>query len=85
MMSESDYLTEHVRKVMLELMAVLWANGFETLHVGAAMRLLGVPEEAASAYDKEQLDLAANLKEYLSALGIDIDSDTQAPQGTTLH
>ncbi len=53
--------------------------------MGAAMRLLGVTEEAASAYDKEQLDLAANLKEYLSALGIDIDSDTQAPQGTTLH
>mgnify|MGYP006276847587 CR=1 FL=1 len=83
MMPQSDHLTDHVRKVMLELMAVLWANGFETLHVGAAMRLLGVPDDTASAYDQEQLDLAENLRDYFKRLGIDIVD--QAPQGTTLH
>ena len=84
-MSDSDFLSLHVRKVMLELMAVLWANGFETMHVGAAMRLLGVPDDTAQAYDQERLDLQANLVEYLQSLGIEINSDDQAPQGTTLH
>lgn len=84
-MPESDILSQHVRKVMMEIMAVLYANGFDSLHVGAAMRLLGVPDEAAQAFDQERLDLGANLSEYLQLLGIEITDEVQAPLGATLH
>jgi len=67
----------------MEIMAVLYANGFESIHVGAAMRLLGVPDDTAQAFDQERLDLASNLGEYLQSLGI--TDERQAPQGTTLH
>lgn len=69
----------------MEIMAVLYANGFESIHVGAAMRLLGVPDDTAQAYDQERLDLASNLGEYLQSLGIEIIDESQAPQGATLH
>lgn len=85
MMPESDILSQHVRKVMMEIMAVLYANGFDSLHVGAAMRLLGVPDEAAQAFDQERLDLQSNLSEYLQLLGIEITDEVQAPLGATLH
>ena len=81
-MPDSDVLSQHVRKTMLELMAVLWANGHSTMHVGAAMRLLGVPDETAQAFDQERIDLASNLAEFLQTMGIDISAESQ---GATLH
>ena len=84
-MQDKDPLYQYVRQVMLEIMAVLWANGQTTLHVGAMMRLLGVPDEAAQAFDQERLDLQSNLSEYLQLLGIEITDEVQAPLGATLH
>lgn len=57
-MQDSDPLYQHVRQLMLEIMAVLWANGHTTLHVGAVMRLIGVPDQDAALHDDERLDIA---------------------------
>ena len=52
---------------MLEIMTVLWANGQTELHVGAVMRLLGVPEEHARLHDSERIDLTENFEELAQA------------------
>ena len=46
-MQEQDPIYDYVRQVMLEVMAVLYANGQKELHVGAMMRLIGVDEAYA--------------------------------------
>jgi hypothetical protein len=56
-MQETDPLYEFVRTVMLEVMAVLYANGQRQLHVGAMMRLIGVDEERAAEHDGDRIDI----------------------------
>ena len=56
-MQDTDPLHDYVETVMLEVMAVLWANGQTKLHVGALMRLLGVPESAAAKHDDERIEI----------------------------
>jgi hypothetical protein len=84
-MQDTDPLYQYVRQVMIEIMAVLWANGQTTLHVGAVMRLLGVPEEAAKMHDDERLDIADSEQELMQALRMRSSPDNQVPSGTTIH
>ena len=83
-MQEPDPLYQYVREFMVELMAVLWMHGQRTLHVGAAMRLLGVPEEQAALHDEERIDLEENFEELAQSLqGRNLQA--AIPVGTTLH
>lgn len=84
-MQDTDPLYQYVRQVMLEIMAVLWANGQTTLHVGAVMRLLGVPEEAASLHDDERLDITENEQELMQMIRLHSLSSDHVPAGTTIH
>jgi hypothetical protein len=84
-MLEKDPLYQYVREFMLEIMAVLWANGQTELHVGAVMRLLGVPEEHARLHDDERIDLAENFEELAQSVGSTHVIQTGAPAGATIH
>lgn len=84
-MQEQDPLYEYVREFMLEVMAVLWAHGQTELHVGAVMRLLGVPEEQARLHDDDRIDLAENFEELAQTLGARQLVQRSAPAGTTIH
>jgi hypothetical protein len=84
-MDETDHHYQYVRTVMLEVMAVLWANGQTQLHVGAVMRLLGVPEEAASKHDEERIDIDENFSQIASELNIKYLMQSQVPSGATIH
>ena len=84
-MQDKDPLYQYVRQVMLEIMAVLWANGQTTLHVGAVMRLLGVPEEQAAMHDEERIDLAENFEELAQDLGINHLLKSRVPSGAIIH
>jgi len=84
-MQESDPLYDYVRQVMIEVMAVLWANGQKELHVGAMMRLLGVPEETAVQHDEERIDLDDNFDEMAKELNVQHLIKSRVPVGATIH
>ena len=84
-MQDSDPLYEYVRTVMMEVMAVLYANGQKTIHVGALMRLLGVPESQAAEHDDERIDIDENFDEIAQELNIQHLIRNRVPAGATIH
>ena len=70
---------------MMEVMAVLYANGQKTVHVGALMRLLGVPESSAAEHDDERIDIDENFDEIARELNIQHLIGTRIPAGATIH
>ena len=83
-MEQSEIIEKYVRRVMFEIMAVLWANGQNKLHVGGMMRLLGVPEECAAKHDHDIIDIAESFADTRLD-NIQFDTDMITPAGTTVH
>ena len=84
-MQETDPLYEYVRTVMLEVMAVLYANGHRQLHVGAMMRLIGVDEERAAEHDDERIDIDESFAELATDVNIKYLLQSRIPDGATIH
>ena len=84
-MQETDPLYEFVRTVMLEVMAVLYANGQRQLHVGAMMRLFGVDEERAAMHDDDRIDIDESFAELANDVNIKHLLQSRIPDGATIH
>jgi len=84
-MQETDPLYEYVRTVMLEVMAVLYANGQRQLHVGAMMRLIGVDEERAAEHDGDRIDIDESFAELANDVNIKYLLQSRIPDGVTIH
>lgn len=84
-MQETDPLYEYVRTVMMEVMAVLYANGQRQLHVGAMMRLIGVEESRAAQHDDERIDIDESFAELANDVNIKYLLQSQIPDGATIH
>ena len=84
-MQETDPLYEYVRTVMLEVMAVLYANGHRQLHVGAMMRLIGVDEERAAMHDDDRIDIDESFAELANDVNIKYLLQSRIPDGATIH
>ena len=84
-MQETDPLYEFVRTVMLEVMAVLYANGQLQLHVGAMMRLIGVDEERAAMHDDDRIDIDESFAELANDVNIKHLLQSRIPDGATIH
>ena len=84
-MQETDPLYEFVRTVMLEVMAVLYANGQRHLHVGAMMRLIGVDEERAALHDDDRIDIDESFAELANDVNIKHLLQSRIPDGATIH
>ena len=84
-MQETDPLYEFVRTVMLEVMAVLYANGQRQLHVGAMMRLIGVDEERAAMHDADRIDIDESFAELANDVNIRHLLQSRVPDGATVH
>ena len=84
-MQETDPLYEFVRTVMLEVMAVLYANGQRHLHVGAMMRLIGVDEERAALHDDDRIDIDESFAELANDVNIKYLLQSRIPDGATIH
>lgn len=84
-MQETDPLYEYVRTVMLEVMAVLYANGQRQLHVGAMMRLIGVDEERAAMHDDDRIDIDESFAELANDVNIRHLLQSRIPDGATIH
>ena len=84
-MQETDPLYEYVRTVMLEVMAVLYANGQRHLHVGAMMRLIGVDEKRAAMHDDDRIDIDESFAELANDVNIKYLLQSRIPDGATIH
>jgi hypothetical protein len=55
------------------------------LHVGALMRLLGVPEESAALHDDERIVIDENFTQAVAELNSQSSMHSQVPLGVTIH
>ena len=83
MLEPDEYLHERIQTVMLEVMGVLYGNNITMVHMGAMMRLLGVPDAKAAQHDNEMLEL----DEKFGAMLRELNKSTpqQVPEDATIH
>lgn len=82
-MHNDDQNQDLVKDIMLDIIAVLYANNIRKVHMGAMMRLLGVEDQTASEHDNELIELDENFGNMLMELNKTVPLDI--PTGTTLH
>jgi hypothetical protein len=78
-MLENLEVDQAIRMTILNLMVVLYDCGITDVHVGAVMRLLGVPNEQAQAHDNERVALDNDFVKYVEEL------NTPRATGESLH
>ena len=83
MLEPDEYLHERIQSVMLEVMGVLYDNNITLVHMGAMMRLLGVPDSKAAQHDNEMLELDEKFGAMLVELNKNIPK--QVPKDATIH
>ena len=57
-MLDESALEANLHALIVDLCRVMHTHGYESISVGAVMRLIGVGEERASQHDDEWIDLA---------------------------
>lgn len=72
-------LEETLRLSILNLMLVLYDCGIKEIHLGGLMRILGVSNEAASAYDDQLVEVDEDFAKYVEAI------NEPRPTDQTLH
>ena len=83
MLEPDEFLHERIQSVMLEVMGVLYGNNITLVHMGAMMRLLGVPDAKAAQHDNEMLELDEKFGAMLAELNKSIPK--QVPKDATIH
>jgi hypothetical protein len=83
MLEPDEYLHERIQTVMLEVMGVLYDNNITLVHMGAMMRLLGVPDAKAAQHDNEMLELDEKFGAMLQQLNK--STPQQVPADATIH
>ena len=83
MLETDEYLRERIQSIMLEVMGVLYDNNITLVHMGAIMRLLGVPDAKASKHDHEILELDEKFGIMLMELNKSIPQEV--PKGAIIH
>ena len=78
-MLENLEVDQAIRLTILNLCVVLYDCGIEEIHVGAVMRLLGVPDDKAAVHDLERLILDDNFVKYVDQV------NTPRPADQPLH
>lgn len=72
-------LEETLRLSILNLMLILYDCGIKEIHLGGLMRILGVSNEAASAYDDQLVEVDEDFAKYVEAI------NEPRPTDQTLH
>ncbi len=83
MLEIDEHIHERVQTAMLEIMAVLYGNNITLVHMGAMMRLLGVPDSKAAEHDNEMLEMDEKFGTML--LELNKSKLQSVPAGTTIH
>jgi hypothetical protein len=79
-MTDEDFLDQHAKTLVLELMLVMYSHGMTTVNVGGLMRMLGVTSESASLHDGEVVELTDEFAKYIKET-----RNTKRPDDATLH
>lgn len=82
---DDNTLEQKIEEVMLELMAVLWSNGFKEASVGALMRLMGVDEEDAAEHYNDVVLLDEHFADVAAEMANKHKKNFTVPPGTTVH
>lgn len=82
-MLDESALEQNLHALIVDLCRVMHEHGYESLNVGAMMRLIGVGEERASRHDEEWVDLAEYFAKNQSAPDRPIPKINA--EGKTLH
>ena len=83
MLEIDEHIHERIQTAMLEIMGILYGNNITLVHMGAMMRLLGVPDSKAAAHDNEMLEMDEKFGTML--LELNKSRLQPAPAGTTIH
>lgn len=67
-MPEQQILEQELRMFMVEICAVLYRHGYQTVSLGALMRLVGIHANVALAHDDTVVELDSEFKELLNDL-----------------
>jgi hypothetical protein len=82
-MLDDDQLESAVRELIIDLCEVMYRRGYESVPVGAMMRLVGVGNERAANHDHEFFALDREFEEVIKTRKRSVPEKT--PQGVTLH
>jgi hypothetical protein len=83
MLDSDEILHERIQTIMLEVMGVLYDNNITMVHMGAMMRLLGVPDHKAAEHDNELIELDEKFGVMLMELNKSIPQEV--PKGAIIH
>jgi hypothetical protein len=64
-MPDRHLLEQELRTFMVELCAVLYRHGYQTVSLGALMRLVGIHSSVAVEHDSTTIELGSEFKEML--------------------
>jgi len=78
-MLDNTELDQSIRLAILNLMAVLYDCGITEIHLGGIMRIMGITNEKAQAYDNELLVLDEEFVKYVEQI------NTPRPADQPLH
>lgn len=78
-MLDNTELDQSIRLAILNLMAVLYDCGITEIHLGGIMRVMGITNEKAQAYDNELLVLDDEFVKYVEQI------NTPRPADQPLH
>lgn len=74
---------DHVRRVMMEICAVMWNGGYSTVPVAPILQLLGISAEEANIYKNDYFELDEEFEQMLNEY-LD-DSNHTIPPGTVIQ
>ena len=82
-MLDDTALEQNLHALIVDLCRVMHSHGFESMNVGAMMRLIGVGDERASPHDDEWIDLAEHFEKHAQTPDRPIAKINS--EGRTLH
>jgi len=82
-MLDDDQLEAAVRELIIDLCEIMYQRGYESVPVGAMMRLVGVGNERAAKHDHEFLALDEDFQKTIKTRKTRTPEKT--PPGVTLH
>jgi len=83
-MEPANLLVEHLTDAMLNVIFALYHSGIREVHVGALMRLLGVPNLIAAEHDNEKVVIDEDFKNVIDQLRDNLSAELK-PGNTTYH
>lgn len=87
-MLDDDKLESAIKELIIDICEVMYRRGYDTVPIGAMMRLVGVGDERAKKHDNDYFALDEEFKAILASRenpSQEKNTPKKAPAGVTLH